>query len=62
MADARAYILEKLSDSDQERNAWQTATARLIQAAEQNGSVKEATEALRRALFFQARLKLDGAR
>ena len=54
LADARRLILA-LSESDQERNAWQHAAALLIEAAESGGDVSAATTQVRIALHLQAR-------
>jgi hypothetical protein len=58
LGDARKFILEKLPERDHYRPAWQTAIARMMEAAEQRGSISDATDAIDAALFMQAMLKL----
>jgi hypothetical protein len=62
LADARSYILESLSSSDQARNSWQIAMAKLIAAADHNGSIRAATDAFSQALFFQGKLNVGFGR
>ena len=50
LADARAFILDMLPESDQDRSSWQHATELLIEAAERGGAT---TEQIERALFLQ---------
>ncbi len=56
LADARTYVVA-LPKDDADRNAWQNAVARMLEAAE-GGSADAATEAIEGALFLQARLRL----
>ena len=39
LADARAFILDMLPESDHDRSSWQHATELLIEAAERGGSM-----------------------
>jgi hypothetical protein len=57
LTDARAFILE-LPEADQQRSAWYIAVVQLLAAAEEGGSIEDATYAIERALFFDAKLKL----
>ena len=53
LADARAFILDMLPESDHDRSSWQHATELLIEAAERGGSIEATTEQIERALFLQ---------
>jgi GMP synthase PP-ATPase subunit len=55
LADARAFILEELSQADQARNAWQKAAELLMVAAEAKGDVAAVTKQIELALFMQGR-------
>src|SRR5262249_10225050 len=58
LADARAFVLA-LPAADQEHNAWQRAAALLIEAAENGGDVRAATDQVFAAAFMQAMVKLE---
>ena len=58
LADARAFVLA-LPPAYQEYNAWQRAAALLIDAAENGGDVRAATDQVFAALFVQANVKLE---
>ena len=58
LADAPAFVLA-LPPGDQERNAWQRAAARLIDAAEHGGDIEAATHQVFAALFVQAMVQLE---
>ena len=51
LADARAFILDMLPESDHDRSSWQHAIELLIEAAERGGSIEATTEQIERALF-----------
>jgi hypothetical protein len=52
LAEAGAFVLA-LPESHQHRNSWMKATELLIAAADCNGSIEAATEAVERAGFMQ---------
>jgi hypothetical protein len=52
LAEAGAFILA-LPEGDQHRNSWTKATELLMEAANRNGSIEAATEAVERAGFMQ---------
>ena len=58
LSDARAHIL-KLSRGEQERQTWAKATELLIDAAENDGDIPAATNAINFALFLSANLRLE---
>jgi len=41
LGNARAYILEKLSETDQHRNAWQRAIEKLMRAASSRKEIEK---------------------
>ena len=58
LADARDFVL-RLPPAYQEHNAWQRAAALLIDAAENGGDIRAATDAVFAALFVQAKVQLE---
>ena len=52
LAEAGAFILA-LPEAFQHRNSWQKASELLIAAADRDGSIEAATEAVERAGFMQ---------
>ena len=52
LADARAFILDMLPESDHDRSSWQHATELLIEAAERGGR-RGNDRVIERALFLQ---------
>ena len=52
LAEAGAFVLA-LPESYQHRNSWMKATELLMQAADRDGSIEAATEAVERAGFLQ---------
>ena len=57
LADAGRFI-GTMPERDQGRQAWIHATEILMAAAERDGSINEATDAIDAALFLQGKLEL----
>jgi redox-regulated HSP33 family molecular chaperone len=53
LADARAFILDMLPESDHDRSSWQHATELLIEAAERGAASRQRPNKIERALFLQ---------
>jgi hypothetical protein len=53
--DARAFVIDRLPEEDQDRVSWQRTAELLLAAAEGSAEIETATQQLERALFLQAK-------